>query len=492
MGQNASASRFKIQPTALIPLIGAKEGNGQSEEVGPEPSDCTSDLPDECLALIFESLGPNDRRQCSLVCRRWLRIEGQSHHRLSLNANSGLLPSIPSLFERFDAVTRLTLTCDRRSTSIGDDALVTISVSCSNLRRVKLLACRNLTHRGMEAFAKNCRGLKKFSCSQCPGVVGDSLRTIFLKELYNGPSFYPLIIGSKNLRTLRLMKCSGDWDRMLQAMTERVPGMVGIHLERIQVSDLGLNAISSCPSLEIFLMKTPYCTNLGLASVAEHCRLLRKLSIDGCRANSIGDQGLLSVATYCHNLQELVLVGVNATSLSLGSIASNCPNLERLALCASSSTVLYYQARTAHPRAPPLSVEAQASTIHSDDAFSVIFELFLNSCMSFSLSTPLKLSTVTVPLPSSCALFVVVLFFPLVIGHRSLKPQIVKGLIERNISSTPSFRLLSSSSAAHDSASRFQAAPQRFRLDQNKAPGEVLTSHTWLPLCGLRNLMILG
>ncbi|XP_031376712.1 F-box protein At1g47056-like isoform X3 [Punica granatum] len=272
MGQNASASRFKIQPTALIPLIGAKEGNGQSEEVGPEPSDCTSDLPDECLALIFESLGPNDRRQCSLVCRRWLRIEGQSHHRLSLNANSGLLPSIPSLFERFDAVTRLTLTCDRRSTSIGDDALVTISVSCSNLRRVKLLACRNLTHRGMEAFAKNCRGLKKFSCSQCtfaakgvnaildncasleelsvkrlrsltdetvfdligPGVVGDSLRTIFLKELYNGPSFYPLIIGSKNLRTLRLMKCSGDWDRMLQAITERVPGMVGIHLERIQ------------------------------------------------------------------------------------------------------------------------------------------------------------------------------------------------------------------------------------------------------------------
>ncbi|XP_031376711.1 F-box protein At1g47056-like isoform X2 [Punica granatum] len=172
-----------------------------------------------------------------------------------------------------------------------------------------------------------------FRSQRGPGVVGDSLRTIFLKELYNGPSFYPLIIGSKNLRTLRLMKCSGDWDRMLQAITERVPGMVGIHLERIQVSDLGLNAISSCPSLEIFLMKTPYCTNLGLASVAEHCRLLRKLSIDGCRANSIGDQGLLSVATYCHNLQELVLVGVNATSLSLGSIASNCPNLERLALC---------------------------------------------------------------------------------------------------------------------------------------------------------------
>ncbi|OWM80682.1 hypothetical protein CDL15_Pgr006712 [Punica granatum] len=227
----------------------------------------------------------------------------------------------------------------------------------------------------MEAFAKNCWGLKKFSCSQCtftakgvnailnncgsleelsvkrlrgltdetifdligPGVVGDSLRTIFLKELYNGPSYSPLIISSKNLRTLRLMKCSGDWDRMLQTITERVPGMVGIHLERIRVSNLGLNAIFSCPSLEIFLVKMPYCTNLGLASVAEHCRLLRKLSIDGCRANSTGDKGLLSVATYCHNLQELVLVRVNATSLSLGSIASNCPNLMRLALCGAKT-----------------------------------------------------------------------------------------------------------------------------------------------------------
>ncbi|OWM80669.1 hypothetical protein CDL15_Pgr006699 [Punica granatum] len=97
----------------------------------------------------------------------------------------------------------------------------------------------------MEAIAKNCRGLKKFPRSQCtfaakgvnailnncgsleelsgkrlpgltdetvfdligPGVVGDSLRTILLKELYNGPSYYPLIIRSKNLRTLRLMKC---------------------------------------------------------------------------------------------------------------------------------------------------------------------------------------------------------------------------------------------------------------------------------------------
>ncbi|OWM80683.1 hypothetical protein CDL15_Pgr006713 [Punica granatum] len=40
---------------------------------------------------------------------------------------------------------------------------------------------------------------------------------------------------------------------------------------------------------------------------------------------------------YAVLVEELVLVGVNATSFSLGSIASNCLNLERLALCGTKT-----------------------------------------------------------------------------------------------------------------------------------------------------------
>ncbi|KAL5722894.1 putative VIER F-box protein 1 [Ranunculus cassubicifolius] len=47
--------------------------------------DYISELPDECLACVFQSLGSGDRKRCSLVCRRWLLVEGQSRHRLSLN-----------------------------------------------------------------------------------------------------------------------------------------------------------------------------------------------------------------------------------------------------------------------------------------------------------------------------------------------------------------------------------------------------------------------
>ncbi|MBA0693467.1 hypothetical protein Goari_003839 [Gossypium aridum] len=348
----------------------------EEAEVIDELSDFISDLPDECLACVFQSLTPADRKRCSLVCRRWLRIEGQSRHRLSLNAQSDLHPLIPSIFSRFDAVTKLALKCDRRSVGIGDEALASISERCRNLTRLKLRACRDLTDAGMLAFAKNCRGLKKLSCGSCtfgakgmnavldncpaleelsvkrlrgiidgaaaepigPGLAAASLKTICLKELYNGQCFGPLIIGARNLRSLKLFRCSGDWDKLFPLIMDQVTSIIEIHMERIQVSDVGLEAISNSLNLEILhLVKTPVCTNAGLGAVAEKCKLLRKLHIDGWKANRIGDHGLIAVAKSCSNLQELVLIGVNPTKLSLEMLASNCQNLERLALCGSDT-----------------------------------------------------------------------------------------------------------------------------------------------------------
>ncbi|KAJ4828972.1 putative F-box/LRR-repeat protein 8 [Turnera subulata] len=376
-------SKFKSSSSSssagpIFPM-GVEEGDDDADGflvVQGAARDYISDLPDECLACIFQSLSSGDRKRCSLVCRRWLRIEGQSRHRLSLNAQSDLLPLIPTLFSRFDSVTKLALKCDRRSTSIADEALVSISLRCRNLTRLKLRACKELTDAGMAEFAKNCRGLRKLSCGSCtfgakgmnavldncpnleelsvkrlrgitdgsaaepigPGVAAASLKTICLKEIYNGQCFGPLLIGSKNLRTMKLFRCSGDWDKLLQVIADRVSSLVELHLERIQVSDTGLSAISNCLDLEILhLVKTPECTNFGLVSVAERCKLLRKLHIDGWKTNRIGDEGLLAVAKCCPNLQELVLIGVNPTKVSLEMLASNCPNLERLALCGSDT-----------------------------------------------------------------------------------------------------------------------------------------------------------
>ncbi|XP_039001181.1 F-box protein At1g47056-like [Hibiscus syriacus] len=331
-------------------------------------------LPDEYLACIFQFLSLGNRKRCSLVCRRWLRTEGQSRHRLSLNAQSDMQHLIHFIFSRFDAVTKLALKCDRSSVSIADESLVLISERCQNLNRLKLRTWCDLTDAGMSTFSKNCRGLKKLLCGSCtfgaksmnamldhcpaleelsvkrirgiivgaepigPGVAATALKTIFMKELYNGQCFGPLIIGAKNLKSLKLFRCSGDWDKLFPLIVDRVTGIVEIHMERIQISDIGLEALSNCSNLEILhLVKAPECTNAGLGVVAGKCKLLRKLHIDGWKANRIGDQGLIVVANSCLNLQELVFIGVNPTNISLGMLASNCQNLERLTLCGSDT-----------------------------------------------------------------------------------------------------------------------------------------------------------
>lgn len=330
-------------------------------------ADHTLRLSDDSLAAIFHFLSTSDRKRCSLVCRRWHSVDAQRRHRLSLNAQPELLDFVPKLFNRFDSVTKLALRCDRKSASINDDALILISQGCRNLTRLKLRGCRDVTEVGMAGVGDNCKVLKKLSCASCMfgtkgiaavidrcssledltvkrlrgthdsvdgGAAASSLKSICLKELVNGQSFSPLLIGSKKLRTLKVIGCLGDWDETLVRVGDFNPGLVEIHLEKIQVSDVGLGGVSNCLGLDsLHVVKTADCSNVGLCKVAERCRLLRKVHIDGWRTNRIGDDGLVAIAKHCPKLQELVLIGVYPTFLSLAAIASNCRNLERLALC---------------------------------------------------------------------------------------------------------------------------------------------------------------
>ncbi|KAB2626502.1 F-box protein SKIP2-like [Pyrus ussuriensis x Pyrus communis] len=368
----STSRRFSFNPVAIVSSLNDKESEFHGEVT--QGRDYTSDLPDELLASIFHFLGVGDRKRSSLVCHRWLRVDGRSRHRLSLNAHAGLLRFLPALFARFDSVTKLALRCDRKSISLDDDALFLISIRCRNLTRLKLRGCREITDLGMTAFAQNCKGLKKLSYGSClfgakamnavfehcpaleelsvkrlhgvhdgSELIGDkiassSLKSITLRQILNGQCFGPLIVGSKNLKTLKLIRCLGDWDTVLEKLENGNQSLIEVHLERLQVTDLGLSAISKCSNLEVLhIVKAPECSNFGLICVAKNCKMLRKLHIDGWRTNRIGDEGLIAIAKECPNIQELVLIGVNPTSLSLTAIASNCQKLERLALCGSGS-----------------------------------------------------------------------------------------------------------------------------------------------------------
>jgi len=371
MGQSSSTTNYSIN-RFLTPATISSEPSDLADEINIGPlRDHTEDIPDDCLAYVFQLLKAGDRKSSSLVCKRWLRVDAQSRRRLSLIAQSGIISYVPTIFTRFDSVAKLSLRCGRKSVSLNDDALLMISIRCENLTRLKLRGCRELTELGMANFAKNCKNLTKFSCGSCnfgveginwmlkyctdleeltikrlrsvnngnelvivPGAAALSLKSICLKELVNGQCFEPLVVECKKLKTLKVIRCLGDWDSVLVKIGNGNGILSDVHLERLQVSDIGLGAIAKCVNIDsLHIVRNPDCSNLGLVSVAENCRKLRKLHIDGWNINRIGDEGLIAVAKQCPELQELVLICVHVTHLSMAAIAVNCQRLERLALC---------------------------------------------------------------------------------------------------------------------------------------------------------------
>lgn len=70
-----------------------------------------------------------------------------------------------------------------------------------------------------------------------------------------------------------------------------------------------------------------------MAAIAEGCKLLRDLYIDGGKARSMGgDESLGAVGGHCPNLQKLSLVEVRPTAASLAVVGGKCRKLERLAV----------------------------------------------------------------------------------------------------------------------------------------------------------------
>nr|CAD1817829.1 unnamed protein product [Ananas comosus var. bracteatus] len=75
-------------------------------------------------------------------------------------------------------------------------------------------------------------------------AASSSLQSICFKELYNAQCFAPLILGAPNLKSLKLFRCSGDWDPLLEVFPAAAPALAEVHLEKLQVSNRGLAALA--------------------------------------------------------------------------------------------------------------------------------------------------------------------------------------------------------------------------------------------------------
>ncbi|KAF7145122.1 hypothetical protein RHSIM_Rhsim04G0213500 [Rhododendron simsii] len=203
--------------------------------------DYISQLPDECLANIFNRLDSGDRKNTSLVSKRMLKVQGQSRRRLTLHATRPDL--LPSLLSRFDTAAELVIRCQyRRSVIDADDVLILIGELCGERIKELVLIGMDVTCVGIELIAWNCKKLEKLTLCGSKTNIGDEeisciaaqcvgLKKVYIKEcLVTNQGIKAFAFGCPDLVEIKVDKCKGvtihSSELRLSPLETKIPGPV--------------------------------------------------------------------------------------------------------------------------------------------------------------------------------------------------------------------------------------------------------------------------
>ncbi|KAJ7531412.1 hypothetical protein O6H91_14G042700 [Diphasiastrum complanatum] len=294
-------------------------------------------LPDECLVEIFKHLDgqAKDRNACSLVCKRWKRIDSATRDTIQIRASDCPDSCISVLVRRFTDLRniffdeRLPLhptfqnflrgfrqaknssrsarcpkqvqagsnTEDTESSEYGlhnlsDKGLSLLGEGCPKLERISLVWCSAVTNHGFAALAQHCQNLKILDLQGC--FVGDQ-------------GLQAVGALCKNLEDVTLRFCAG-------------------------ITDVGVVFLATClgQSLKAFgIAACARVTDIALEAIGVNCSYLERLALD---SESFKDAGVHAIAKGCALLRFLQLQCVNVTAEALQAVESCCPYLETLAL----------------------------------------------------------------------------------------------------------------------------------------------------------------
>nr|GMD45418.1 F-box/LRR-repeat protein 3 [Ipomoea batatas] len=188
---------------------------------------------------------------------------------------------------------------------------------CSKLLCLKLGLCSNISDKGLNYVALNCKEIRELDLYRCTGIGDDGL--------------HALSTGSKKLKKLNLSYCSEITDRGMEYLGH-LPEIYDLELRGLlNVTATGLTALASgCQRLAELDLK--HCTNIsdsGFWALAYHSRNLQQINLSEC---SISDVGLCMVMGNLRCLQDAKLVNV-------GRVSGNGVELALRACCATLKKV---------------------------------------------------------------------------------------------------------------------------------------------------------
>eukprot|EP00897_Mesotaenium_endlicherianum_P009240 jgi/Mesen1/8344/ME000462S07788 len=258
-------------------------------------------LNEDLLVNILQRIDDrNDREACSLVCKRWLKLEG------SLRRHSHVLREsvIPILRLRFPNLDSVDLSA---CTQVKDSDLLQLAESFQErLKVLNLAGNKGVTHVGMQALGRLCPELQELTLTNCTGLTDSafvalakctSLKVLRLASCrtLSDMSLACLAAGCKRLEVLNLKWCVGVTDAGIALLAANCRALRSLDLSYSEVSGEGLAALVMLPQLAVLsLAACAYVDNEGVASLRQGCRSLKELDVSACQ--NVSDVGIVALA----------------------------------------------------------------------------------------------------------------------------------------------------------------------------------------------------
>ncbi|KAH9331728.1 hypothetical protein KI387_003836 [Taxus chinensis] len=349
-GKNAAItwSRFRnvfglMQIKGMVDKQGLLSSNieedGEEEEKQGGKMDFTLLLSDEILVRILTKLLPQDDPSCplSLVCHRWLRLQGLLRHSIKLHdwdflAHGRMISRFPNLTD-FD-LTRACIPAPESTGILLTHASLTIPLSGSEDsfdRWEERLLAPSSYDRGLKVLAQGCPGLQKLS-------VIDVMKGLSLGDSNTEPrdsqaGLARIANGCTMLQEMELYQCTDESLRAISACKNlqilRLVGSADGFFHRFVISDIGLTILArGCSRLVKLELTGCQGSYDGIAAIGQCCFMLEELTL----CNHDFDEGWIAGLSFCSNLKTLRLLSCRKIDSNPGPVEhlGYCPALERL------------------------------------------------------------------------------------------------------------------------------------------------------------------
>lgn len=230
----------------------------------------------------------------------------------------------------------LNLACCR---FVTDAAISAVAQSCRNLETFKLESCHMITEKGLHSLGCYSKHLRELDLTDCYGVNDRGLEYIskcsnllrlklgLCTNISDKGMFH---IGSKcsKLLELDLYRCGGFGDGGLAAISRGCKSLNRLIISYCgELTDAGVEQIRQLEHLshlEIRGLKN--ITGAGLAAVACGCKKLDYLDLKKCE--NIDDSGFWALAYFARNLRQINLCYCSVSDTALCMLMSNLSRVQ--------------------------------------------------------------------------------------------------------------------------------------------------------------------